>query len=352
MSEGKENSEQPNENKNCAYCPATPNDTGSRMFESLASTVNGELCGIEKSQVNWTPVELGYDHFPCIGEMERVADVQFIETEECFDCWLARANREKEVLYRGQRDASRLMTSTLLRCANKHKRDYKACEDNFAKKLKDIKRQHDLGNEQQAVAYSQHYFEISPFIDLTHDPYTALWFATKSNEPKYSDSALKDYFSIIQIRKTIALADIDDSIKKSLDRLLESKGDYAEKYNVVKECIMESAIKTGKEIATPMLICPSRLHDINNARMSAQAGAFLYLGKFACYPFESVVSALKCHPNGPVKMNYILISRKLFNYVREALAVNKVCEKSLFPDKHIQSNCIGCVMKNNPCNGI
>lgn len=320
-----------------------------KMFEKGVISMGNH---IEERKETYYPIELRYDHFPNIEAMKQIAKVSIIEKEECLYCWLSEAVRNSAggaVLYRGHSDASWLTTSTLYRCAKKHKSDYKKCLAAFVEKCKREIGSGDCQNEQARVAYSQHYFDISPWIDLTFDPYAALWFATPDNKAGYTDSELKDYFCIICIRKTLGFQNVEEteeSCAENLKERCENTEDGEAVIEILNKITGESSITNYKEGNFPILIAKSNYREISNKRMDAQKGAFLYQCKHANYPFEAQVLGMQesAGYNKDICMEYVLISRKLYGIVRGILAGKGICEKTLFPDKYKCTDCKSCLM--------
>lgn len=184
-----------------------------------------------------------------------------------------------------------------------------------------LKNRPGISNNEQVLAYAQHYGKHSTLIDFTFNPLVALYFATAKNAAEYTDSELQYYFSVIELTETTMFANWEKALDVALGDFLSDEDDRPEKIEAFKSAIGNSVVEELQKINNPVWIAETEGREISNPRMRAQEGAFLYQCKHANVPFEAEVKAIKNDPlkKDMIQIRYVLISRKLFLKVRDIL---------------------------------
>lgn len=287
------------------------------------------------------PLPLEYKYFKHIYDLIEFGIPKIIETEEEFYDWFLKELQLYEAknpikLYRGHSDASWLMVSTLYREAEYYGADFEMLEKAHHEYVNELfKNSRNISNNEQALAYSQHYGRKSSLLDLTFNPLIALYFATSKNQVEHIDSELKYYFSVIELTPSMAFVNWEGSLIECLKSTFGDDVNIVLRREVSKICIENSVVHELKDIERPVWIGETDGRTITNPRMRAQEGAFLYQCKHADVPFEAVVKWMKqtMPISEHIQMRHVLISRKLFLLVREILAKYEINSHTLLLDE-------------------
>lgn len=317
------NTIQENHPRDCedSPCPNVDDECTHKMYNAhqLARHIKNKYNKYDskhKNSISIEPKHPGYDHFPSKEEMEKFGDVRIIQTEEELDAWLQNEiiqtrsqYNENSILYRGHADASWLMKSTLLRLSEELGCDFACMEDRHFRHVKEWIAQEGLGeapNEDQILFYAQHYGKKSSLLDFTLSPHIALFFASERDEPIYHDSELADYISVIKL----------DNKESDFFNWRRGKESYNE----------ESVVDLLRQINQPVWIKEDWLQ---NKRMNAQKGAFVYLCKHSAHSVEAVFREMTEKRNWKPILSYFLVSRNLLPYIRDMLSRLGINRKSL-----------------------
>lgn len=311
--------------------------TDSHLFTDVMNHYN-QLDKEHSNSLDFDIYRYPHSHFINLKNMEDYGTIVKIETEDALQQWIQdsidlylqkqNGTIEYPVLFRGHRDSSWLMKTTLLREAEGKNACFHELEKAHLQYVKTLLSKYEnIHNEEQVIVYAQHYGIKSSLLDFSFNPLVALYFATEGNEPVYRDSELQYYFSVIEVQTSKEFDNWEKILSLSCPKV--TYADPSIDYSSLK--IQESVVSQLTKINQPVWIAEESCRNISNSRMDAQRGALVYLCKHGNYSFEEVTKGLENRKASPIRiqLKYVLISRALYNKVKYILEDHRITASSL-----------------------
>lgn len=255
-----------------------------------------------------------------------------INSEKDFDNWLSKetieiltSTNDNFNIYRGQFDSSWKVVSTLLRIWQKNINDIQKKHKTFNSAEIHYHKNNDsnTNNDAQLNSHNQHYGIETSIIDFTLCPYVSLYFAIEGKSSDITENDMKDFISIIKIKKNLELSNWEEALL------------CAKEYGAPNSILNDAFFKDLSEISHPVLIkeVPA-VRKITNNRMNAQKGVFIYLGSNSHLPLDDVFIEFN-KLNHPIcalpQIEYIHINRSLHEYIKKTLESKGINKEYLLP---------------------